>query len=128
MEIEKDWGSLLSDMESSGGSGGTENSYDTTDSLGDLVLETTELGDNCPSRLLGTAIPPRSQSVTALPSKFLLASSGAAGIWEVEAYLGIAELQKLRCPGNLGAPGMLQPGKYTGARIPSTFWSGGGSF
>lgn len=100
---------------------GAQKSYDTTDSLRDLVLETTELGDNCPSRLLGTAIPPRSQSVTALPSKFLLASRGAAGIWEVEAYLGMSEPQKLRCPGNLGAPGILQPGKYTGAWIPSTF-------
>ena len=47
MEIEKDWGSLLSDIESSGDSGGHRNSYDTADSLRDLVLETTELGNYC---------------------------------------------------------------------------------
>lgn len=57
MEIEKVWGYLLSDMESNRGSGGHRNSYDTTDSLRDLVLETTELGSYCLSRLLGTAVP-----------------------------------------------------------------------
>lgn len=53
MEIEKDWGGCLFSViwRVVEVQGSTENSYDTTDSLGDLVLETTELGNYCLSRL-----------------------------------------------------------------------------